>query len=114
MHNDLGDHPRFGGDFEAALGSIQARTIILKAETDRYIPPVDSEYEANQVDSAQARPIPTIWGHLAPFNPQDQAFIDKALTELPAAGRVKRGVKCGRAPDVVSGALDRFLMVVRR
>jgi homoserine O-acetyltransferase len=26
-HNDLGDHPRFGGDFDAALASIRARTI---------------------------------------------------------------------------------------
>jgi homoserine O-acetyltransferase len=60
MHNDLGDQPRFGGDFEAALGSFQARTVILNAETDRYIPSVDSEYEAKQIDGAQARPIPTI------------------------------------------------------
>jgi homoserine O-acetyltransferase/O-succinyltransferase len=26
--------------------------------------------------------IPTIWGHLAPFNPEDQVFIDKAIAEL--------------------------------
>jgi homoserine O-acetyltransferase len=104
MHNDLGDHPRFGGGFEAALGSIQARTIILNAETDRYIPPVDSEYEAKQIDGAEARPIPTIWGHLAPFNPQDQAFIDKALTELPAARcRVVLGVKRLRPRHSLSG-----------
>lgn len=34
--NDLGDHPDFAGDFDAALGAIRARTIILNAETDRY------------------------------------------------------------------------------
>lgn len=82
MHNDLGDHPNFGGDFEAALASIQARTIIMNADTDRYFPPVDSEYEAQHIPGAEARPISTIWGHLAPFNPEDQTFIDKAITEL--------------------------------
>jgi homoserine O-acetyltransferase len=81
-HNDLGDHPNFGGDFDAALGAIQARTIILNAETDQYFPPIDSEYEASKIPNAESRPIPTIWGHLAPFNPEDQVFIDTALNEL--------------------------------
>jgi homoserine O-acetyltransferase len=81
-HNDLGDHPSFGGDFDKALSSITARTIILNAETDAYFPPVDSEYEVSRMPNAESRPIPTIWGHLAPFNPQDQAFIDTALREL--------------------------------
>ena len=81
-HNDLGDHPEFSGDFEAALGAIRARTIILNAETDSYFPPVDSEYEARHIAGAESRPIPTIWGHLAPFNPEDQQFIDAALREL--------------------------------
>ena len=25
---------------------------------------------------------PDVWGHLAPFNPEDQAFIDRAISEL--------------------------------
>jgi homoserine O-acetyltransferase/O-succinyltransferase len=81
-HNDLGDHPRFGGDFDAALAAIRARTIIVQAETDSYFPPVDAQYEASKIPDAECRVIPTIWGHLAPFNPEDQAFIDRALTEL--------------------------------
>jgi homoserine O-acetyltransferase len=81
-HNDLGDHADFGGDFDAALGAVGARTIILNAATDQYFPPVDSEYEASKIPNAESRPIPTIWGHLAPFNPEDQAFIDRALVEL--------------------------------
>ncbi len=55
-HNDLGDHPEFGGDFEAALGAIRARTIILEAETDSYFPPVDSEYEARHILGADPAP----------------------------------------------------------
>lgn len=81
-NNDLGDHADFGGDLDAALGAITARTIILNAETDSYFPPVDSEYEASRIAGAESRPIPTVWGHLAPFNPQDQEFIDAALREL--------------------------------
>ncbi|MBV9193588.1 MAG: alpha/beta fold hydrolase [Solirubrobacterales bacterium] len=81
-HNDLGDHPSFGGDFAAALSAIQARTIIIQSETDSYFPPVDSEYEASRIPNGELRVIPTIWGHLAPFNPEDQAFIDDALREL--------------------------------
>jgi homoserine O-acetyltransferase len=81
-HNDLGDHPNFGGDFDAALAAIEAKTIILNAETDQYFPPVDSAYEASRIPNAESRPIPTIWGHLAPFNPDDQAFIDRAISEL--------------------------------
>jgi len=81
-NNDLGDHPEFGGDFEAALRAIRARTIIIQAETDSYFPPVDSEYEAQTIPGAELRVIPTIWGHIAPFNPEDQVVIDQALTEL--------------------------------
>jgi homoserine O-acetyltransferase len=83
-NNDIGDHPRFGGDFEAALGAIKARTIILNADTDRYFPPVDSDYEARHIPNGESRPIVTKWGHMAPFNPEDQAFIDTALRELLA------------------------------
>jgi homoserine O-acetyltransferase len=81
-HNDLGDHANFGGDFDAALRSIRARTIIIQSETDQYFPPVDSEYEASRIPNAELRVIPTVWGHLAPFNPEDQAFIDAAIREL--------------------------------
>ena len=84
-HNDLGDHSNFEGDFEAALRTIRARTIIIQAETDSYFPPVDSEYEAQTIPDAELRVIPTIWGHIAPFNPEDQAFIDQAINALLGA-----------------------------
>ena len=86
-NGDLGDHPTFNGSFEQALASIQARTIILNGALDQYFPPVDSEYEARHIPTAEARPIPGIWGHMAPFNPEDQAFIDTALRELLDAPR---------------------------
>ena len=82
FHNDLGDHPSFGGDFDAALGAISARTTIIQAETDRYFPPVDSDYEASKIPNARVQRIETDWGHMAPFNPEDQVVIDGALREL--------------------------------
>lgn len=81
-HNDLGDHPRFGGDFDAALAAITAKTIIVQADTDQYFPPVDSDYEASKIPNARVQRIVTDWGHMAPFNPEDQQVIDGALREL--------------------------------
>ncbi|SDL84234.1 hypothetical protein SAMN05660642_00982 [Geodermatophilus siccatus] len=43
---------------------------------------MDGGYEAEHIPGAESRPIPTIRGHLAPFNPEDQEFIDGALGEL--------------------------------
>jgi homoserine O-acetyltransferase/O-succinyltransferase len=82
FHNDLGDHPNFGGDFDAALGAITARTIIIQAETDRYFPPEDSDYEASKIPDARVQRLDTDWGHMAPFNPDDQVVIDAALRDL--------------------------------
>jgi homoserine O-acetyltransferase len=81
-HNDIGDHASFAGSFEAALGAISARAIILPAELDRYFPPVDAEYEAHHMTNAECRAIPSSWGHMAPLEPASQQFIDAALREL--------------------------------
>ena len=82
LHSDISDNPTYGGDFERALGAIKARTIIVPSELDRYFPPVDSENEARHIPGASWRHIPSIWGHMALFNPADGAFIDQALKEL--------------------------------
>jgi homoserine O-acetyltransferase/O-succinyltransferase len=90
LHTDISAHPRFGGDFEKALGSIKARAILMPSATDTYFPPVDNEYEAKHIPNAELRPIPTVWGHMSPFNSLDQPFIDKALADAlvsPRAGR---------------------------
>jgi homoserine O-acetyltransferase/O-succinyltransferase len=69
LHGDISDNTIYGGAFEKALSSIRARTIIVPCDTDRYFPPVDSEYEARHIPGAECRSIPSIWGHIAPFNP---------------------------------------------
>jgi len=72
------------GSTTSALGAIRARTIVIQSELDAYFPPVDSAFECERIPDAELRVIPSVWGHMAPFNPQDQAFIDESLRELLA------------------------------
>jgi len=53
-------------------------------DNDRYFPPADSEYEARHIPGAKCRVIYSIWGHMAPMNPQDIPAMDSALHELLA------------------------------
>ena len=76
---DISDSPAYGGDFDKALGAIKARTIILPGQYDSYFPPVDSVYEASKIPGAECRPIPSIWGHMTLWNPDDRPFIDAAI-----------------------------------
>jgi len=64
-----------------ALGAIKARTIILPGQYDSYFPPVDSFYEASKIPGAECRPIPSTWGHMTLWNPDDRPFIDAAIND---------------------------------
>jgi len=81
---DISANATHRGDFDAALRSITARTIVLPVDNDRYFPPVDSEYEAARIPHGVCRIIPSIWGHMAPMNPADVPLVDAALNELLA------------------------------
>ena len=100
-HNDLGDHPDFGGDFEAALRAIRARTIIIQAETDSYFPPVDSEYETKTIPEAELRVIPTIWGHIAPSTRRTRCSSTKRSPSCSTVDRRGSRDRC----NAVSGPL---------
>jgi homoserine O-acetyltransferase/O-succinyltransferase len=79
---DISANPTFGGDLPRALGAIKARAIVMPGEYDRYFPPVDNEAEVSHMPNAICRPIPSIWGHMTVWNPEDRVFIDTALREL--------------------------------
>jgi homoserine O-acetyltransferase len=85
-HADISANDRYNGDFGGALGAIRAKAIVLPCETDLYFRVRDNELEVAQMPNAELRPIPSIWGHVAPFgaNPPDNEFIDAALRELLA------------------------------
>lgn len=71
-----------GGDLGKALASITARTIVMPGQYDTYFPPADSHSEVASMPHAECRVIPSIWGHMTLWNPDDRPFIDSALREL--------------------------------
>ena len=86
LRSDIGDNELYGSRFEDALGAIAARAIVMPGRTDTYFPPEDSAHEVAHMPDAELRPIPSNWGHWAGSgrNPDDIAFIDRALRDLLA------------------------------
>ncbi|MBS0202361.1 MAG: alpha/beta fold hydrolase [Planctomycetes bacterium] len=86
--SDISDNDRYGGDLNAALGAIQAKTLVMPASTDLYFTAEDSQAEARLIPQAQFRPIPSAWGHRAgnpSRSPVDQQFLKTAIAELLSA-----------------------------
>jgi homoserine O-acetyltransferase len=82
---DVSDNPVYHGDYAAALGAIQAKTLVMPGMTDLYFTPEDCQREARLIPKAKYLPIPSIWGHRAgnPYqNPQDAAFIREAVCSV--------------------------------
>ncbi|WP_404788874.1 alpha/beta fold hydrolase [Altericista sp. CCNU0014] len=82
---DLSDNAAYQKDYPRALKSIQAHTLVMPSTTDLYFTPEDCAAEAALIPHAKYLPIPSIWGHRAgnPYqNPEDEAFIQKAVCEL--------------------------------
>lgn len=82
---DLSDNPIYQKDYQRALSSIQAKTLVMPAVTDLYFTPEDCAVEAALIPQAEYRAIPSIWGHRAgnPYqNPEDEAFIRQAIQDL--------------------------------
>lgn len=85
-HADVSANDIYEGDLAAALGSIQARTIVLPSRSDLLFAAEDSEREASEIPDAELRTMPSTWGHLAGFgaNEADNELVDAALSELLA------------------------------
>jgi homoserine O-acetyltransferase/O-succinyltransferase len=82
---DISDNSVYHGDLEAALGAIEAKTLVMPSATDLYFTPQDSELEARRIKNCKYLPIPSVWGHRAgnPVkNPADEKFIAQAVREL--------------------------------
>ncbi|MCJ1293193.1 hypothetical protein MMC34_004746 [Xylographa carneopallida] len=64
---DCSNQKPYNGDFEKAMQSIRARTLVLPCRTDLYFPPEDSEYEVANMSPGIGRleQFPSIWGHWA-------------------------------------------------
>ena len=77
---DISAGPKFEGDIEAALGSIQAKCILMPCSQDLYFPPEDNEYEAQHIPYAKFRPYRSEFGHCA-ANPGNDAGFTEALEQ---------------------------------
>lgn len=79
---DISQNSVYQGDYQRALRSIQAQTLVMPGSTDLYFTPEDCAIEANLIPRSQYCPIDSIWGHRAgnPYqNPEDAAFIRTAV-----------------------------------
>ncbi|MEM9116700.1 MAG: alpha/beta fold hydrolase [Cyanobacteria bacterium P01_F01_bin.56] len=82
---NVGETPTFQGDYAKALGTLQAKTLVMPATTDLYFTPDDCAAEAELIQDSTYSPIPSIWGHRAgnPYqNLEDETFIREAVHEL--------------------------------
>ena len=84
---DVSKQEPFNGDFEKAMASIKAKTLVLPSKTDLYFPPEDSEYEVKCMKPGVGilDVYPSIWGHWAggpPGNMEDVKWLDERLDKL--------------------------------
>ena len=77
-------HPRYDGDFERALRSIDARAYVMPSRTDLYFPPEDSEIEVRHLRSAELHVIESVYGHAAGAGvaASENAFVDAQIARL--------------------------------
>ena len=82
---DISVGPLYNGDFEAALGAIRARAILMPCSQDLYFSPEDNEIEAQHMSNAKFRPYNSPWGHCAANPGNDAGFaaaLDAGIREL--------------------------------
>lgn len=79
---DVSIHGPVKGDFVAALGSIQAKALVMPSRTDSYFPPEDSMEEVKHLKQGKLKIIESVWGHLAGGGAgtrEDTEFIKDAV-----------------------------------
>ncbi|GAW12485.1 hypothetical protein ANO14919_018550 [Xylariales sp. No.14919] len=81
---DCSNQDHYKGNFELALKSITAKTLVLPGKTDLYFPLEDSQYEVAHMAPGvgQCIAFPSIWGHWAggPGNSkEDVKWLDEKL-----------------------------------
>ena len=82
QNGDISANPLYGGNFEAALGAIKARAILIPCTSDLYFPPEDNAIEVGFMANAELRPYHSAWGHCVanPGNdPQFEKFLDDCI-----------------------------------
>ena len=85
---DISANERYWGDFERALGAIQARAILVPCTTDLYFPPEDNAIEVEHMPNAALRPYESPWGHCVASPSREGSdfmrYLDSCVAELLA------------------------------
>ena len=79
--------PSNGGDLDAALATITAKTLVIAFTGDPMFPPDEGRHDAERIPNATFKQIDSIYGHLATFglSGDDVKAVDAALRDLLAA-----------------------------
>ena len=79
--------PSNGGDLDAALATITAKTLVIAFTGDPMFPPDEGKHDAERIPHATFKQIDSIYGHLATFglSGDDVKAVDAALRDLLAA-----------------------------
>ena len=95
----IGDTPGFGGDVNAALGSIQARTLFLYSSYDQFFLPQHIAAQVKAIPDARAVEVDSTAGHLICCNADPQAtfamgtairaFLDELSAQRAAARQTR-------------------------
>ncbi|KAJ5146864.1 hypothetical protein N7526_000216 [Penicillium atrosanguineum] len=96
QNGDVSLQEPYNGDFEEAMASIKAKTLVLPSQTDLYFPPEDSEYEVACMKPGVGKleVFPSIWGHWAGGpgdSKEDVAWLDKQLSTFFAENKSDAG-----------------------
>ena len=78
QNNNIGNSPGFDGDFETALGSINAEVLYMPSETDMCFHIDVLTDKAKLIPNVELEIIPSLWGHIAGagFSSEDAEFIN--------------------------------------
>ena len=90
QHADISANTLYGGDFESALGAIEAKAVLVPCTNDLYFPPEDNAIEARHMPNAELKPYDSPWGHCV-ANPGNDAgfesFLDDCIDTVLRATR---------------------------
>ncbi|TKI05315.1 alpha/beta fold hydrolase [Martelella alba] len=87
QQGDIGREPAFGGETQAGLRAIRARTIVMPCHTDQYFTEEEARQEYLTLSNARWRPLLSPYGHCAGAPGRfaaETAVIEHAMAELLA------------------------------
>ena len=85
QHGDASANDMYRGNFDRALSSIRAKTIVMPCDQDMYFTLEESLREMSLIPDAELRPFRSAFGHCAGAPgrfPEEMSYLDSALRDL--------------------------------